>query len=228
MQSIQTRISYFSTPLFLTVIICLNVPALAATRTISPELEADGVLIDTNLDDTYDAVSQGGSDGFELSVGNRFGKAQATVVEFALPTNVKDVKSATFSLVPNGKHGTYPNEHPERAPDATLYVYWGKTAEGKITEADLSAASKPNAQESRVDAGPFIEQGTPLSAGGRFPKDVTKQVQQAVTDGAAWIGFCIVTDNLPDHTACWRWRSSEFADRHGKQYAPQLEIATAN
>lgn len=186
------------------------------------KLACDGALVDQDADGRWDSVTGGNGGGLEMCVGYRFVEANAVIVEFELPNHSAKLDSAIFSMAANGKYGTYPEDEPQIVPAGRVWVSWGSSADGTLDMSDIDAMDDG---ETSMKLGLFPAEGVPLSAGKRLSLDITHGIQEAIEGGGEYVSIIVVSESPLSETAAWRWRTSEFGEKYGRQNAPKLSIA---
>lgn len=178
----------------------------------------DGMLVDSNNDGIADKVSSSVLDSkgaMEANSGHIWKQSCKAIFEFKLPKDkVGDVKKATLVLNVNGKHGT----HPDKAgagPECDIWYYTGKNANGAVELTDEAGGNK---------LGTAVKQGHKAPGNRKIKIDVTAAVKDAIGQKAVFVGFRIQKSATKGPDGAWRWRTSEFGQKYGKQITPTLII----
>lgn len=202
----------------LTVSILGTLPLAAATLTTRTAPETDGCLIDTDNDGIVDKATAVKTDGEarEAISGKLWKQNRKAVFEFPLPALEKPVKKATLKLCLNGKFGCHPERAGASGPETDLYYYLAPEADGKIELVDDNGTKLSTALPGK----PVENVRKAVSI------DVTRAVQEASRAKSAWIGFRFEAAANAAAGSGWRWRTADFAEANGKQFAPTLIIVT--
>ncbi len=203
--------------LFAAGCLCFTVSLNAATIMIPVLSENDGMLCDTNSDGIVDKLSgqDASKPSMEIRVGSAWNIEFRTILEFKLPKNNIKVKKAELQLCFNGKLGCFPETKGASGPEFSIYYYVAPEADGILKLSDDGCGSK---------LGSFQIKDQKRGPGIKVKFDVTAAVQDALEKNSKYLGLRLETDQK--NKSCWRFRSSGFAKKYGKHFAPSLIIVT--
>lgn len=193
--------------------------ASAATLTVPVVPAGDGVMVDKDSDGIADRVVATAQDGDarEISNGKIWGAIYKSVFEFKLPEGDLKIKRATLVLTLNGNQGCHPDKPGSSGPETAVFYYLAPEANGAIELTDDGAGKKLGIL---LPGAPVKDPRQPVSC------DVTSAVREAVAAKSAFLGFRLEATGNGGDNSCWRWRTGEFAEKHGKNFCPKLVIET--